>query len=195
MSLEPDPTVVYELLFQIAATAQPVDVGIDITTYPQLLEATHRLSTQHDLVALAGVSHLAYGWMPTMLSFRATAIDPDQVWEHIGQGNLDDELLLSLKRLINNSLVGASKVLHFIKPDAYAIMDSRVRRYLAENLGGTGPWNTPAYYRNYVEWIRALAADPRGPSLKQNLLARQLITGTESILRCIELCFWIEGQD
>lgn len=142
MSLEPDPTVVYELLFQIATTAQPVDVGIDITTYPQLLKATHRLSTQHDLVALAGVSHLAYGWMPTMLSFRATAIDPHQIWEHIGQGNLDDELLLSLKRLINNSLVGASKVLHFIKPDAYAIMDSRVRRYLAENLGGTGPWNT-----------------------------------------------------
>ena len=49
--------------------------------------------------------------------------------------------------------------------------------------------------RSYVEWMRLLAQHRRGPALRKKLRSRHLITGTESIIRCIELCFWLEGKD
>src|SRR5690606_42029223 len=44
----------------------------------------------------------------------------------------DDDFLL-LKEFSNNSLVGASKLLHFINPEDYAIWDSRVFKFLNNN--------------------------------------------------------------
>jgi len=36
----------------------------------------------------------------------------------------------ALKACINNSLVGASKLLHFINPEQYAIWDSKIFKYV-----------------------------------------------------------------
>ena len=70
--------------------------------------------------------------MPTILNFKSTEFE--RAVEIINKAKkperiTDDEILI-LKRLINNSLVGVSKLLHFINPNVYAIWDSRVCNFL-----------------------------------------------------------------
>ena len=70
--------------------------------------------------------------MPTILHFKSdkfqeaiTILNKAKNTERISTKEL--ELLI---KLINNSLVGTSKLLHFINPDVYAIWDSRVCKFL-----------------------------------------------------------------
>lgn len=85
--------------------------------------------TELDLVVGA---NFAYGWMPTILNFKSNEFD--RAVRIINKAKeperITNEEILVLKELINNSLVGASKLLHFINPDVYAIWDSRVCNFL-----------------------------------------------------------------
>ena len=48
-------------------------------------------------------------------------------------GNLlNSEELEIVKKCVNNSLVGTSKLLHFINPSIYAIWDSKIFRNITE---------------------------------------------------------------
>lgn len=124
--------------------------GLDFQTYRSLLKLTSRNSrTQAWFRESYGVFinegspesredfykyvAFAYSWMPTIPSVRA--ITPGE-WKKISRllktapMNEPDlkKLLLILVPIINNSLVGTSKVLHFINPDQFPILDSRVIR-------------------------------------------------------------------
>lgn len=85
--------------------------------------------TEKDLVIGANFS---YGWMPTILNFKSNNyIRAVSILNEAKYGKrLVKEDLLLLKGLINNSLVGVSKLLHFINPDEYAIWDSRACKFL-----------------------------------------------------------------
>lgn len=93
--------------------------------------------TKEDVLRIAG---LAYSWMPTMLDLY---YDENYNWQELlsdidefKQGNFDIRasnnfdirllLVTKLSKLINHSIVGASKTLHLIKPDIAPIVDSRV---------------------------------------------------------------------
>ncbi len=68
---------------------------------------------------------------------------------------LEPQDLKVLKNSINNSLVGPSKLLHFINPEIFAIWDSRVSRYIENNVN-------MALVRNYIDYhnnIRQLIAN------------------------------------
>jgi len=85
--------------------------------------------TEQDLVI---GSNFTYGWMPTILNFKSddfdlavTALNRAKATARISNADL-----IVLKGLINNSLVGVSKLLHFINPQVYAIWDSRVCNFL-----------------------------------------------------------------
>jgi hypothetical protein len=58
-----------------------------------------------------------------------------------------------LKKSINNSLVGLSKLLHFINPKDYAIWDSRIFRYLTEKKSSYGI-DRPQLYLDYLNGIK-----------------------------------------
>lgn len=85
--------------------------------------------TEHDLVVGA---NFTYGWMPTILNFKSDefSLAVSILNDAKGADRISDEQLITLKRLINNSLVGASKLLHFVNPNVYAIWDSRVCNFL-----------------------------------------------------------------
>ena len=74
----------------------------------------------HDPGALLDVGHLCADRGAELLT-RAR-----------GQGALSDEEIGALASLINNSLVGASKLLHFVAPEHFAIWDLRIYRFLYE---------------------------------------------------------------
>ncbi|MDX1750919.1 MAG: hypothetical protein R3271_11420 [Methylophaga sp.] len=78
-----------------------------------------------------------YGWMPTINDMHG---DPQRAFDAFQQLIEDDfdlqqdepttqNLLLELIPATNNSLVGASKLLHFARPHRYAIWDSQVFKY------------------------------------------------------------------
>ncbi|MCB2426428.1 hypothetical protein [Methylophaga pinxianii] len=78
-----------------------------------------------------------YGWMPTINDMHG---DPQRAFEAFQQLIVDgfdlhkkdlktQSLLLALIPATNNSLVGASKLLHFARPHRYAIWDSQVFKY------------------------------------------------------------------
>lgn len=87
--------------------------------------------------------------MPTILNLKKYENDTDS-----SEVNLEDEVVLInkakkgesldekeldlLKRRINNSMVGLSKLLHFINPEQYAIWDSKIYRCIRGNKTASG---------------------------------------------------------
>jgi hypothetical protein len=75
----------------------------------------------------------AYSWMPTIPNVKPIT---NKEWLTISsllkridtKSNALEQLLFILIPIINNSLVGTSKVLHFISPVRMPIIDSRVRK-------------------------------------------------------------------
>ncbi|WP_154854562.1 hypothetical protein [Cyclobacterium xiamenense] len=103
----------------------------DYISYTEFLKYFSDLNTitRHNLII--GIN-FTYGWMPTIFDFRSDnfkeALD---ILNDAKTGVKPTvENLVLLKGLLNNSLVGTTKLLHFINPDNFAIWDSRVYRYL-----------------------------------------------------------------
>lgn len=98
--------------------------------------------------------------MPTILDFRTERFEESiEILNKVKNGVIPsvNELEI-LKGLFNNSIVGTSKLLHFITPDKFAIWDSRVYRYLT----GQEPYehrigNCETYLR-YLEFCNYLAS-------------------------------------
>jgi hypothetical protein len=73
----------------------------------------------------------AYSWMPTIPNVRKISYAEWSRIKGLLHANQDNEaevrrLLQLLIPIINNSLVGTSKVLHFINPVVFPILDTRV---------------------------------------------------------------------
>ena len=102
-------------------------------SYPEFLEYFKRIDTisRHSLII--GIN-FTYGWMPTIFDFRSNNFDEAvNILNDVKKGIIPTiKQLEALKGLFNNSLVGTSKLLHFINPEKFAIWDSRVYRYLTE---------------------------------------------------------------
>ncbi|MBV6485118.1 MAG: hypothetical protein KFKLKKLM_01671 [Flavobacteriales bacterium] len=101
-------------------------------SYPEFLKYFDNIKddlTKHNLII--GIN-FTYGWMPTILDFCSEDFDKAvEILNRAKDGNpLTVDQLIILKKLFNNSLVGTSKLLHFINPNKFAIWDSRVYRYL-----------------------------------------------------------------
>ncbi len=75
-----------------------------------------------------------YGWMPTILKKLNTTDNQSLILELSNKvkngGILDISELNEIKKYINNSIVWASKFLHFLRPDIYPIFDSKIAKQL-----------------------------------------------------------------
>lgn len=102
-------------------------------SYPLLCLAAQRLwAGDHDAACLAGLFHLAYGWMPTILEVQEDwkgALEPLEILLNSEQRPDTQTLLANIRNLqkySQNNTVGLSKVLHFVRPDRYPIWDSNL---------------------------------------------------------------------
>lgn len=119
-------------------------------SYLEFLEHFKRITEfkKHDVIV--GI-HLIYGWMPTICHLKSE--DFAEAATILNKVKKDESLLKEevdkLKSVFNNSIVGTSKLLHFISPENYPIWDSNVCRYL----------NIPAHKANnidvYLDYIKA----------------------------------------
>ena len=131
-----------------------------ILTYPEFLNYFKRVERldKHNLVI---GSHFVYGWMPTIIELKL-----DNHYDSLDYLNkaksgelLNESELAHLKSCINNSMVGLSKLLHFINPNVYAIWDSRIFRYLTEKNTAYGI-DKPASYLEYLAGLGKIINNP-----------------------------------
>jgi len=129
-----------------------------LKSYPKLLNAAKSLlNLKED--SILPISHLAYAWMPTILTYNKENIDIEvfekTVCSAASVKNQYDaiELLDVLPETspINNSWIGLSKVLHFINPDLFPIWDSRVAACF--NKFNQQAYNKKNIYIDYCNFI------------------------------------------
>jgi len=147
----------FELLKKDSGDFEPTKKDSYLSTYPHFIkyfESIDRI-TEHNLVI---ASHFVYGWMPTIINLDLTQKDKIiTLLNAVKNGHLltPSELEL-LKKAVNNSVVGLSKLLHFINPKDYAIWDSRIFRYITGKKSDYGIGNVE-YYLNYLLKIKEIA--------------------------------------
>jgi hypothetical protein len=121
--------------------------------------------------------HFVYGWMPTIFHFKS--LDTAKLTEAIGIINKykgsdviesdEPEQLEKLKEILNNSIVGTSKLLHFINPDKYAIWDSRVHSYIRKNFSESGIGYEPNNVKNYIKYLNFINEIKSHPNFKSDV--------------------------
>jgi len=124
-----------------------------ITVYPVFIkyfETNNPIEKHHLIIG----SHFVYGWMPTILKFKMDNINEVlRLFNDVKKGEILNETELDLlKTCINNSMVGVSKLLHFINPENYAIWDSRIIKYITGQSSQYGIGKP----QNYLEYIKKL---------------------------------------
>lgn len=142
----------------------------DYLSYPEFLKYFSNLKTitRHNLII--GIN-FTYGWMPTIFDFRSDNFDKaiEILNEAKNGNNLDVDNLVLLKGLLNNSLVGTTKLLHFINPDNFAIWDSRVYRYLTNQEPYDNRIGNCNAYLDYLAFCDYLTKQKEFSSLKKNI--------------------------
>ena len=129
---------------------------------------------------LLAAGYAVYGWMPTILKRTENLVPLSEfvievralpffgalpiVQRAVAQ---DQGVVL---RSLNNSVVGTSKLLHFLMPDLFPIWDSRI----AKLFGFNGRHNSPTAYLSYFELLHQWCMG--GGSVPQRL-AQTLQTG------------------
>lgn len=122
--------------------------------------------TEHDLIIAA---NFTYGWMPTILEFKSDEFDlaVSIVNKAKKSKRISDEELLVLKKLMNNSIVGVSKILHFINPNVYAIWDSRVCNFLTGKAHAYKVQKSGLFWA-YLDLCQKVAAAPEFEVIHRN---------------------------
>jgi hypothetical protein len=139
--------------------------------------------------------HIVYGWMPTIPNLQRpaglTAAEQAIVVTLLNDARLRlltaAELSFLKTSFTNNSMVGLSKLLHFLAPGRYAIWDRRVAiAWHAPAALGYNNYNLPVSYLDYIGalhgWSHAGVASAIG-----DIRALSPHLATVSDLRILEL--------
>ena len=105
-------------------------------------------------------SLMIYGWMPTILRTEKTNFE--QFADTLNYLKLGGQPEIE-QPFVNASWVGTSKFLHFLKPNQWAIWDSRVCTALG---WGSSP-NDAGKFSDYQKFCRLFAAENEGVSLRE----------------------------
>lgn len=78
--------------------------------------------------------HIVYGWMPRVVRINFDYLEEATELLNKVKDNaiLNTDELLVLKKCIDNSMIGVSKLLHFTNPKLYPIWDSKIYFFIAE---------------------------------------------------------------
>lgn len=144
-----------------------------------------KIKIEHFVIGLS----FTYSWMPTIPK-KSNFSNNDEVLEILNKAKLSKSLLSEyelgkLQIACNNSLIGVSKLLHFINPYKYAIWDRKVTRFL--NNGNTFYKYNAQQYLAYLKFL---------DELKDEILFKKIFetmkqeVGDVSEYRALELIFF-----
>lgn len=152
-----------EIIEQLTKIANNFDSTKEnyLLSYPHFLNYFKNLQTLNLENLVIGIS-FTYSWMPTILKSIKLENPEKTLWilNDVKNGKkINEEQLVTLKSSFNNSLVGTSKLLHFINPKQYAIWDSRVFRFLNNEEPHKYKLERPKTYIEYIEFIENLTKE------------------------------------
>jgi len=158
---------------------------------------------------ITALTHMVYGWMPTMLdNINYEGINFNDIFEELKSGrNID---ISGIAKLTNGSVVGASKLLHFVYPDKYPIFDSRVYRGVIRIANVIEPKKSSLdiddfkitvpnlskkdeFYQTYQEKLEIIARKKDLEKIKRELENKRYIDKDASNIRALEVCLYAIG--
>jgi hypothetical protein len=100
---------------------------------------------------------IVYGWMPTIFTLVKKNVGLENTLKILknvktSTERIDIKEFQELSKYINNSIVGTSKLLHFIKPQLYPIFDSKINSYLYKNYNEEN-YNKTITINNYQKYL------------------------------------------
>lgn len=132
-----------------------------LLSYPHFLNYFKNLEYINLENVIIGIS-FTYSWMPTILK-SIKLENPENIISILNDAKngkqINEQELSILKTAFNNSLVGTSKLLHFINPNHYAIWDSRVFRFLNNEEPHKYKLEKPELYLKYLKLIEDLKTE------------------------------------
>lgn len=143
-------------------------------------------------------SHMVYGWMPTVLQlYPNSKFDLKDAVSLVNSAKAGDSLNVSqlgdLASLVNNSVVGASKLLHFVSPNNFAIWDSRIYSFIYEERPHNYRVNNPQKYLEYLELLRGMSKHVRFPDFYKSV--KKKIGYEVTPFRALELVMFLRSPD
>ncbi len=168
---------------------ESVEVLSYLTSYPVFLKFFQaRPRIDRDTVILG--ASLIYSWMPTGLTLFDGIDRTAEILESVRKGeDPTEEDLDQVASTVNNSMVGASKLLHFIQPERFPIYDSRVARFLGWPIYASAMRSVDRY-QEYRALCGELVERPGFEKLAAGLSAQ---CGKVSRLRAVELLMFLGG--
>ena len=170
-----------------------------IKSYPALLNFARKSCDDDNEASLIALSTAVYGWMPTILKNWDFDSFPDRrrVFHDIRsipskQGALKFIKDIKSKAPVNNSWVGTSKLLHFIKPEFFPIWDSNV----AECFKVT-TYHQLKKKENYVEYSKVILERSSNHQSDFNSISdffSKKFSYRPSPIRMLELCLFLSGK-
>ena len=161
-----------------------------LLSYPYFLNYFQNLESINLENLVIGIS-FTYSWMPTILKALNLKNTEEVLFilNEVKKGKLiDEQQLTTLKTTFNNSLVGTSKLLHFINPKQYAIWDSRVFRFLNNVEPHKYRLEKPRAYIEYLKLIEELKKEKAFTAFFE--LMKQKVGYDITEYRALELAFF-----
>lgn len=144
--------------------------GTYLISYPHFIQYFNNVKTItfHELTI--GIN-FTYGWMPTIFDYRSDqfTVVLNILNRHKSGTIPNDNEMNILRNNFNNSIVGTSKLLHFINPNLMPIWDSRVYKYLTEENAHGYRVDNISNLRQYIAFCNILICDPRFNQAKSRI--------------------------
>ncbi len=167
-----------------------------IVSYPHILAYFHSIKafSEREFVCAA---HIVYGWMPTVLDLNPAIIPfglkrgADLLTQAKETERLTDKEIEILVKLVNNSLVGTSKLLHFTAPNAFAIWDSKIYSFVFKEKAHNYRVNQVGKYREYMSGLEKIKTRPGFEAFHESV--KEKVGYGISALRAIEMIMFLNS--
>ena len=171
-----------------------------IRSYPALVEHFKESHQKLSPATLTVLIHTVYAWMPTILNIHADDEQLSETCHILYQARhriLDINELETLASCTNNSMVGASKLLHFFNPELFPIWDSKVYRFIHKGTPKESPHayrvNNCRRYLEYQVHVLETSMDYRVPGLVRHIST--LCGYPVSPVRAIEMTMFLLSEE
>lgn len=161
-----------------------------LRAYPHII-GYFKAIDKFDQASLTTATLMVYGWMPTIpvLNYEVidAAISAINAAKRVDAPRVDKTEIEVLMAFVNRSLVGTSKLLHFVDPYKYAIYDSRVLSSITHEIKPPKGFTKIDCYLLYLDRLEALKT-----KLSEEHLTRieKILGYKPSILRVLEMNYF-----
>jgi hypothetical protein len=146
-----------------------------LKTYPYFVNYFKEIDNLEVKDVVIGIS-FTYSWMPKILTIHEGNLEEIRdILNNIKNNSFPLQVsdLSKLKYMFNHSLVGTSKLLHFINPNKYAIWDSNIYKFFKNTkYANQDKLHSETIYLKYLELLERLAKHPEFQEINDGILSK-----------------------